>query len=127
MISSVVALFVGRSAAKATVEAARIAADAERAKAADEDKRQARAALMRALEGWDIAILDDADWRVRQENAGRARRGLIELVAIFGVRVKTPDFDELLERLSARDESDLQRARELWPTVQQAILRVLEP
>lgn len=82
-------------------------------------------ALVRAVEGWHIAALEDADWAVRQENAGKARGGLIEVSTILGERVRTTEFEELLELLAARNEDDLARATTLWPRVQQAIITAL--
>ena len=125
VVSGVVSLLVARSTAKATVEAAQVTAREERAKAADEERRQCRAALVRAVEGWHIAALEDADWSVRQENAGKARGGLIEVATILGRRVRTPEFEQLIESLAARNEDDLRRAADFWPPVQQAIVTVL--
>jgi hypothetical protein len=126
VIAGIVSLVVGRWTSRATAAAARVAAREGRAKAADEERRQCRAALVRATEGWHIAALEDADWRVRQENAGKARGGLIEVASILGERVRTSQFEQFLSFLAAREETDLERAAELWPRVQETIIGALE-
>lgn len=118
-------MLVARSTAKATVEAAKVTAREERAKAADEERRQCRAALVRAVEGWHVAALQDADWSVRQENAGKARGALIEVATILGTRVRTPEFEQLIAFLAARNEDDLRQAVQYWPPVQHAIVTAL--
>lgn len=118
-------MLVARSTARATVEAAQVAAREERAKAADEERRQCRAALVRAVEGWHIASLHDAEWNVRQENSGKARGGLIEVASILGGRIRTTEFDRFVQLLAATRESDLAEAGMLWPQVQQSIVSEL--
>lgn len=105
--------------------AAQVAAQEERAKAADEERRQCRVALRSAVEGWHIASLEDAEWSVRQESAGKARGALIEVSALLGPRIRTAEFAQLLELLAAQTEDDLRQAKVLWPLVQHAIVAAL--
>ena len=126
VISGIVSLLVARSTAQATVEAARVAAREERAKAADEERRQVRAALVRAVEGWHLAALRDADWAVRQESAGKARGALVEVAALLGLPVRTAEFEELILLLAARTEDDLSRAEKLWGRVEETIVDTLQ-
>jgi uncharacterized membrane protein YhiD involved in acid resistance len=118
VVSGIVALVVARYTARATVDAARLAATEERAK-------QCRAALVRAVESWQIANLQEAEWKVRHENAGKSRAGLIEVQTILGGRVKTNDFEQLVRLLSAEKEDDLNAAKDLWPSVQESIVGAL--
>jgi len=125
LISGLVSVLVARSTAQATVKAAQVAARGERAKAGDEERHHCRAALRAAVEGWHTAALRDADWRARQEGAGRARAALIEVSAILGQPVRTTEFDQLVELLAADSEEDIETARVLWPLVQQTIVTTL--
>lgn len=125
VISSVVSLVVARWQANATVAAAQVSAQVERDKASDEEKRQCRAALVRVVEAWQIAGMEQAEWSVRQEQAGKALGGLFEVATILGARVQTPEFNELIDALSTRSEEGLQRAGALWPRVQVVIVAVL--
>jgi hypothetical protein len=105
---------VARSTARAAATAAKVAATADL-------ETQCRAALRRALESWQIAALEEVEWAVRHENAGKARAGLIEVRMILGGRVRTADFDELVRLLAAEDEADLNAAKERWQPVQASI------
>lgn len=125
LISGVVSLRVARSTAEATVKAARVAAREGRARAADEERRLGRDALVRAVEGWHMAALEDADWSVRQESAGKARAALIETATILGSEVRTEDLDRMLKLLEARNEEDLRAAADIWPAVQQTIMAAI--
>ena len=127
MISGVVSLLVARSTARATIEAAQVAANEERAKALDDERKQARAALVRADEGFHIASLRDAASTVRQESAGKARGGLLEASMILGPGIRSPEFEALVQLLGSGSDEDLERASELWPVVQQSIIEELGP
>lgn len=125
LISGLVSVFVARKTAQATVDAAQVAAREGRARAADEERRLGRDALVRAVEGWHMAALEDADWPVRQESAGKARAALIEIATILGDDVRTQDFDRMLQLLEAKDEEDLTIAAGVWPAVQQTIMTTI--
>lgn len=120
VISGLFALAAARSAKRATLTAARFAADEAR-------EKEARAALGRAIVGWQIAAKEDAEWRVRQESAGQARAALIELSIIPAVTIRTPEFDQIVELLTARSEADLAQADELWPKVEAEMRKALGP
>ena len=133
VISGAVSLLVARWQARATVEAgraaveaARVAAAEERRKAADVRARETREAIRRAAVALQIAGTMEVDWAVRQEQAGTAIGGLIEVVAILGDPVRTPHFNRLVDGLNARTEAGLEEAARIWPRVQLDIVAALE-
>jgi hypothetical protein len=125
VISGIVALVVARWQASATIEAAQATIQAARVTTDAEVARQCRDALRRTVEALQIVGTTEVEWAVRQEQAGKALAGLIEVVAILGQPVRTTHFDQLIDALNARTEEGLVLANRLWPRVQIQIITVL--
>jgi hypothetical protein len=120
VISLGTSIAVALVARRTTLRAARVAA-------AEAREEEARAALERAIQGWQIAAKKEAELSARQEGAGQGRAALIALTVIPGFEIESPEFEQILALLGSASEDDLAQAAELWPSVEGQLREMVAP
>jgi heme exporter protein D len=100
---------------------------AVRVTAAEARGEQARAALERAIQGWQIAAKEEAEMSARQGGAAQGRAALIALALIPGFEIEIPEFEQILALLGSASEDDLRQAAKLWPSVEGQLREVVAP
>jgi hypothetical protein len=118
LISGVVSYLVALTTRKTTIEMAGL-------EAVEKDRERGREVFIASIEAWDMSRLGEADEHVRRAKVAEARRGLIEVGAIFGDDVRGEEFDRLVHSLGTGDAEDLATASSLWPDVEKAIMEAL--